>query len=83
MSVTLIFAKEIIPVAPKKCMELGDKRPKDSEDRVGPLFIIKAAKNLPPGMLSVLLVTGLTWVYISTHKIPYELHVFNIIPISS
>ncbi|KAH7683913.1 solute carrier family 45 member 1/2/4 protein [Dioscorea alata] len=61
MSVTLIFAKESTLVAPEKCIELGDNRPKDSEDRVGPLFIIKAAKNLPPGMLSVLLVTGLTW----------------------
>ena len=67
MSVTLTFAKEIIPVAPKNCIELGNNRRKDSEDRVGPLFIIKAAKNLPPGMLSVLLVTGLTWVYIYIH----------------
>ncbi|KAJ0988340.1 hypothetical protein J5N97_006696 [Dioscorea zingiberensis] len=61
MTVTLICAKEVTLIEPKKCIELGDNRSKDSEEKVGPLFIIKAAKNLPPGMPSVLLVTGLTW----------------------
>lgn len=52
--VTMIFAKEV-PLDPAAA--------KQSEgEPSGPLAVFKGMKNLPTGMPSVLIVTGLTWV---------------------
>uniref|UniRef100_A0A453IVX0 Sucrose transport protein SUC3 n=1 Tax=Aegilops tauschii subsp. strangulata TaxID=200361 RepID=A0A453IVX0_AEGTS len=58
--ITVIFAKEIpykaIAPLPTKANGQVEVEP------TGPLAVFKGFKNLPPGMPSVLLVTGLTWV---------------------
>lgn len=53
--VTFVVAKEVPLPSIKGSIEAAD-------DRVGIMDIFKSIKNLPPGMLSVLLVTSLTWV---------------------
>uniref|UniRef100_A0A453IW19 Uncharacterized protein n=1 Tax=Aegilops tauschii subsp. strangulata TaxID=200361 RepID=A0A453IW19_AEGTS len=57
--ITVIFAKEIpykaIAPLPTKANGQVEVEP------TGPLAVFKGFKNLPPGMPSVLLVTGLTW----------------------
>jgi len=60
LAVTLIFAKEV----PYRGNEnLPTKANGEAEaEPTGPLAVLKGFKNLPPGMPSMLLVTGLTWV---------------------
>jgi len=60
LTITLIFAKE---VPYKGNQNLPTKANGEVEaEATGPLAVFKGFKNLPPGMPSVLLVTGLTWV---------------------
>nr|CAB3501876.1 unnamed protein product [Digitaria exilis] len=56
LTITLIFAKEV----PYRNQNLPTKANGEVE-ATGPLAVFKGFKNLPPGMPSVLLVTGLTW----------------------
>ncbi|OAY80848.1 Sucrose transport protein SUT1 [Ananas comosus] len=58
MSVTMIFAREV-PLPPRNSGK-ADEEDGDGE-RMNFFAVFKAFKNLPPGMVSVLLVTGLTW----------------------
>jgi solute carrier family 45 protein 1/2/4 len=60
MTITMIFAKE---VPYRGNVNLPTKANGEVEvEPTGPLAVFKGFKNLPPGMPSVLLVTGLTWV---------------------
>lgn len=60
LAITLVFAKEVpykaIAPLPTKANGQVEVEP------TGPLAVFKGFKNLPAGMPSVLLVTGLTWV---------------------
>jgi hypothetical protein len=58
--ITLIFAKEV-PYKGNQNLPTKANGQVEAEP-TGPLAVFKGFKNLPPGMPSVLLVTGLTWV---------------------
>jgi hypothetical protein len=60
LAVTLIFAKEVPYKGPQNLPTKANGQVE--AEPTGPLALIKGFKNLPPGMPSVLLVTGLTWV---------------------
>ncbi|CAD6202298.1 unnamed protein product [Miscanthus lutarioriparius] len=59
LAVTLIFAKEV-PYRGNENLPTKANGEVEAEP-TGPLAVLKGFKNLPPGMPSVLLVTGLTW----------------------
>ncbi|XP_040377942.1 sucrose transport protein SUT1 [Oryza brachyantha] len=57
--VTLVFAREV-PFKGNAALPTKSNEPAEAEP-TGPLAILKGFKNLPTGMPSVLIVTGLTW----------------------
>ncbi|OAY80852.1 Sucrose transport protein SUT1, partial [Ananas comosus] len=58
LSVTMIFAREA-PLPPRNSGKADEED--GDEERMNFFTMFKAFKNLPPGMVSVLFVTGLTW----------------------
>lgn len=58
--ITLIFAKEV-PFKGNAALPTKSNEPAEPEG-TGPLAVLKGFRNLPTGMPSVLIVTGLTWV---------------------
>ncbi|KAF2937526.1 hypothetical protein DAI22_03g056000 [Oryza sativa Japonica Group] len=57
--ITLIFAKEV-PFKGNAALPTKSNEPAEPEG-TGPLAVLKGFRNLPTGMPSVLIVTGLTW----------------------
>lgn len=60
LTITLFFAKEV-PYRGNQNLPTKANGEVETEPS-GPLAVLKGFKNLPTGMPSVLLVTGLTWV---------------------